>query len=322
VTDRPARPGGSNIGHNFGRSILRRVRSAHVLYGFVVALIAFGAAMVVAGYVGAKTSCAVSAQTEYLQLTIRDQLGVEALLPRVWGPDTPSVRWPQKHAALRAEDGTILEMRRMRGGDLLLTVDWDPAAKRKGASLKVDRQEIALEPGTTLRISLDAAPAADGAVGEPETLVIGFRGDLVVGHDATPLVQGTLLSGQVTVFGKTPFLGERYVLHNETLAVGDVPSWRFPDDAAESKVEGLIHVGAQDAMQVSASAAAKSILVDRRGAAAYEISSSVWDFVKNAPLVNWGLTMLAAVVSLAGLFNAHAEFKNRHQAARNIREDH
>lgn len=268
--------------------------------GTLVALMVLLIALVILLVLPRERGFSISAETEIVDITVNDELGVAARLPVARLASRPDETFPL--AALEASAGASLRLMRKRDGDLVISVRWEDATQALAQLVTRDGDIVELAPGDSLRVSLNR-PLPDGSM-SPDTVLLAWSGGIDLGAGVTRQVETTLLSGRVQVLERQPLSGERFALFETQLDPGDHVLWRAADSSAAPAVGGFVHAGVSDALRVTAHAAADHLLVERFGAQGYVLRPSVWDRLANDPVINTLLVVMGLVLTLLGTLMA------------------
>lgn len=245
----------------------------------------------------------LSATTEILELIVDDEEGVAAVLPvvsRVSQPQENLVR-----ATFEAPHQARLRFMRKSSGDLFIEVTTEGQGEARLVTSAGDVIPVASGEGLRVRLSRPV----EGAAPAPDTVLLAFRGELVVGSDVARLVETTLLDGRVTIVERQPFSEERFLLREAILEAGDQVVWRGADDQPVRSVAGFVQAGEGEALHIVAYAEAEHISVERFGARAYNVRPSVWDRLARDPAIAVIVIVFGFLSALAGLLEAGARMR-------------
>lgn len=246
----------------------------------------------------------LSAVTEIATIVVRDPLGVATRLPEVYLSSQPAISFPR--ASLEADSDVQIELARKREGALHIQVKWtnngeNPSSNR--ARLVTQEGDVLpLQNGENLRVMLERNSRSGSKASVPDTVVMAFRGELRVGQDVARLVERTLQTGRILIVERQPIVDTRFVASEATLNAGDVVEWRNNQGTAPAVATGFVQVGDGPGLQVTAHVAADYVLVNRYGAASYQLRPSVWDEITRDPLISGGIVLIGVLGALTPMF--------------------
>ena len=159
------------------------------------------------------------------------------------------------------------------------------------------------------KIILHRPPQGDSLTA---ALTFPFEGYGVFGTDARLGVTGLLSQGQISAYEDTPLIGERYLVQNVELSLGDTV--KFINDSNQNvPVKGFLRIALNDEgveqgiyaiaySNISGEAGASEsgrIKVFRFGSEGYEFSPTLWARLQNAPDIILFVSFLGLIMALA-----------------------
>lgn len=255
----------------------------------------------------------VAARTETVTVRVIDPQGIATVLPVVdiADPGTPGAMRSLFGATLEAPAGTEIVARRKRDGTVFLRIDTEGAAKGEHALLReADGAEIALPSQAMLPVSLIRPGATPETPSRADTLLISFRGTVQIGDDVAPMVEATLLDGEVSIVERGALFGERYVVRQTKLDPGDRVVWHAAGGAT-AEVSGFIQAGYGEGLAVTAHGAADSLEIIRLGVQSFYFQPLPWDRIASNPLANLTAVVVGVLATFAGFVQAIGKLVSR-----------